>query len=101
MGAFESRAPKETRPTAPEIKQQVIASRREHPEWGKQRIADELAKANNRWGDRQTIASSLPVLPHRHAFVPFTVTGCATYVRGTRCGPPAGICGCPLSGSVL
>ena len=25
----------------------MVAARREHPEWGKRRIADELAKANN------------------------------------------------------
>lgn len=44
---FASRAPKEHVRTAPEIEQKVIAARREHPEWGKKRIADELAKANN------------------------------------------------------
>lgn len=42
-----SRAPKEHARTAPEIEEKVIAARREHPEWGKRRIADELAKANN------------------------------------------------------
>jgi hypothetical protein len=31
----------------PEIEQKVITARREHPQWGKRRIADELAKANN------------------------------------------------------
>ena len=41
------RAPKEHPRTAPEIEQKVIAARREHPEWGKRRIAHELAKANN------------------------------------------------------
>jgi hypothetical protein len=30
-----------------EIEQRVISLRREHPDWGKKRIADELAKANN------------------------------------------------------
>ncbi|MCC9079096.1 helix-turn-helix domain-containing protein, partial [Litorilinea aerophila] len=44
---FESRAPKEPYRTPPEIEQKVIALRREHPDWGKKRIADELAKANN------------------------------------------------------
>jgi transposase len=48
LEAFASRAPKEHgRSTPKEIEQQVIAARREHPEWGKRRIADELAKANN------------------------------------------------------
>ena len=44
---FESRAPKEPYRTPPDIEQKVIALRREHPKWGKKRIADELAKANN------------------------------------------------------
>jgi len=44
---FASRAPKEPRRTPSEVEQQVIALRREHPDWGKRRIADELAKANN------------------------------------------------------
>jgi transposase len=47
LEAFASRAPKEPHQTAPEVEQQVVAARCEHPEWGKQRIADELAKANN------------------------------------------------------
>lgn len=47
LEAFASRAPKEHHRTAPEIEQQVIAIRCEHAEWGKRRIADELAKANN------------------------------------------------------
>ena len=48
LEAFASRAPKEHHRTTPEeIEQQVIVARREHPEWGKRRIADELAKANN------------------------------------------------------
>ena len=42
-----SRAPKKTRRTPDEIEQKVIAMRRQHADWGKQRIADELAKANN------------------------------------------------------
>lgn len=44
---YASREPKERHRSAPEIEQKVIAARREHPEWGKRRIADELAKANN------------------------------------------------------
>ena len=45
---FASRAPKTTRRTPAAVEQQVIDLRRQHPTWGKQRIADELAKAN-RW----------------------------------------------------
>jgi transposase len=37
---FPGRAP-------PEVGSQVVALRQEHPEWGKRRIADELAKGNN------------------------------------------------------
>jgi transposase len=44
---YESRAPKNHYRTSVEIEQKVIAMRRKHPDWGKQRIADELAKANN------------------------------------------------------
>jgi transposase len=44
---FASRAPKKTRRTPAALEQQVIRLRQEHPAWGKQRIADELAKANN------------------------------------------------------
>jgi transposase len=44
---FASRAPKKHPRTAPEVEQKVIAARREHPEWGKKHIANELAKANN------------------------------------------------------
>ena len=47
LEATESRAPKKHHQTAPEIEQQVVKARREHPEWGKERIADELAKGNN------------------------------------------------------
>jgi transposase len=43
---FASRAPKHTRRTPDTVAQQAIALRQQHPEWGKQRIADELAKAN-------------------------------------------------------
>jgi len=44
---FASRAPKEPRRTLVEVEQKVIALRREHPDWGKKRLADECAKANN------------------------------------------------------
>ena len=43
---FPSRAPNRTRCTPAPIIQQVIALRQQHPAWGKQRLADELAKAN-------------------------------------------------------
>ena len=42
---FASRAPKRTRRTPDPIAHQVIALRQQHPAWGKQRLADELAKA--------------------------------------------------------
>lgn len=43
---FASRAPKEPHRTPTEVEESVITLRRRHPEWGKRRIADELAKAN-------------------------------------------------------
>jgi homeodomain-containing protein len=43
---FPSRAPKRTRRTPDPIIQQVIALRQQHLAWGKQRLADELSKAN-------------------------------------------------------
>jgi transposase len=46
LDQFASRAPKRTRRTDAAIEQQVIALRQTHPDWGKQRLADELAKAN-------------------------------------------------------
>src|SRR3712207_4407937 len=46
LAAFQSAAPKQPARTDVAIAQQVIALRREHPTWGKQRIAHELAKAN-------------------------------------------------------
>jgi hypothetical protein len=45
---FASRAPKTTRRTPAAVEQHLIDLRQQHPTWGKQRIADELAKAN-RW----------------------------------------------------
>ena len=47
LDQFASRAPKRTRRTPDPIAQQVIALRQQHPAWGKQRLADELAKAND------------------------------------------------------
>ena len=46
LEAFASRAPQRTRRLDLTIEQQVIALRRDHPDWGKDRIADELAKAH-------------------------------------------------------
>src|SRR5262245_58094347 len=43
---FASRAPKHTRRTAATVEQQVVEMRQQHPAWGRQRIADELAKAD-------------------------------------------------------
>lgn len=43
---FASRAPKHPPRVALQIEQQVLALRQQHPEWGKQRLADELAKAH-------------------------------------------------------
>ena len=40
-------APKGSGQTAPEIEEKVIKMRRKHGDWGKHRIADELAKANS------------------------------------------------------
>jgi transposase len=42
-----SRAPHHTRRTPDAVADQVITLRQAHPDWGKQRIADELAKANH------------------------------------------------------
>jgi transposase len=46
LESFASRAPQRTRRLDKTIEQQVIALRRDHPDWGKDRIADELAKAH-------------------------------------------------------
>jgi len=43
---FASRAPKHPSRIDPAIKPRVIALRQAHPSWGKQRIADELTRAN-------------------------------------------------------
>jgi transposase len=47
LETFESRAPKNPNRTSAEVEQKVIAMRRKQPDWGKKRIADEVAKANN------------------------------------------------------
>ena len=46
LESFASRAPRRTRRLDPAIAQQVIALHHDHPDWGKDRIADELTKAN-------------------------------------------------------
>jgi transposase len=45
LEAFERRGPKEPSQTSSEVEQKVIGLRQAHPDWGKKRIADELAKA--------------------------------------------------------
>lgn len=42
-----SHAPHSPNKTSAEIKSKVLEKRHEHPEWGKRRIADELAKGNS------------------------------------------------------
>jgi transposase len=42
-----SHAPHRPKLAAKEVAEQVVAIRKESPEWGKRRIADELAKGNN------------------------------------------------------
>ena len=44
---FASPAPKEPNRTSDKIEQEVIEMRRQNESWGRQRIADELAKKNN------------------------------------------------------
>ena len=44
---FQSHAPKNPRRKPKEVEDKVIAMRRRHPDWGKKRIANELAKGNN------------------------------------------------------
>ena len=46
LDEFASRAPQRTRRLDQTIEQQVIEMRRDHRDWGKDRIADELAKAH-------------------------------------------------------
>jgi transposase len=47
LNEHRSHAPKNPRRTAPDVEEQVIEMRRQQPGWGKQRIADELAKGNS------------------------------------------------------
>jgi transposase len=47
LAEFASRAAKEPHRTPAAVAQQVLALRREHAVWGKKRLADALAKANN------------------------------------------------------
>ena len=47
LEAFESRVAHKLNYKAPEIEAEVIQLRRQHPDWGKARIAHEMAKANN------------------------------------------------------
>lgn len=44
---FDSSAPKNPSQKPPPVEEKVLALRREHPDWGKKRIADEVAKGNN------------------------------------------------------
>jgi transposase len=44
---FQSHAPKNPKRVSQEIASKVISLKREHPQWGKKRIADELAKTNS------------------------------------------------------
>lgn len=45
--AFAEFGPKEPARTSAEVEQKVVELKRAHPEWGKDRIAQELAKPNN------------------------------------------------------
>jgi transposase len=47
LEAFESRVAHKLNYKAPEIEAEVVKLRHQHPEWGKARIAHEMAKANN------------------------------------------------------
>lgn len=42
-----SHAPHQPKVKPPEVENQVVEMRRAHPDWGKRRISDELAKGNN------------------------------------------------------
>jgi transposase len=46
LDRFASRAPVHPPRVAPEVEQRVRAVHEQHPEWGKQRLAEELAKTN-------------------------------------------------------
>jgi transposase len=47
LATFTSSAPKAPHQTAAPVAERVVILRRQNPTWGKQRIADELAKANH------------------------------------------------------
>jgi transposase len=47
LEAFESRAAHKPKKKDERIEQDVIRMKKEHEDWGKRRIAEELAKANN------------------------------------------------------
>jgi transposase len=47
LEAFQSHAPHHPRRVPQAVADEVIGMRRQHPDWGKKRIADELAKGNN------------------------------------------------------
>ena len=47
LEGFRDHRPQNPSRVSPAIEQKVIELRREHPTWGKRRIADELAKKNN------------------------------------------------------
>jgi hypothetical protein len=47
LASFASHARRTSSRTAPAIAARVITARQQHPDWGKQRIADELAKGNH------------------------------------------------------
>lgn len=47
LETFQSHAPKNPHRTPRKVEDQVIEMRRQNQEWGKRRIADELAKGNN------------------------------------------------------
>jgi len=46
LDTFASHAAHTVRRTPAAVAEQIVAARRQHPDWGKQRIADELAKGN-------------------------------------------------------
>jgi transposase len=47
LATFDSRVAHKLNTKAPVVEQGVLTLRQAHPDWGKHRIADELAKANN------------------------------------------------------
>jgi len=47
LETYKSRAPQRTNRTDPANEQKVIAMKKANPDWGKKRLAQELAKANN------------------------------------------------------